>query len=57
MSDEFTYNYLFPTLVVHKDFGKVSQNIVDLSQKILHEHSDTPVNAPCISTGNAYSNV
>ena len=57
MSDEFTYNYLFPTLVVHKDFGKVSQNIVELSQKILQEHSDTPFNAPCISTVNSYSNV
>ena len=56
-TDEFTYNYLFPTLVVCKDFGKVSANIIEVSKKIIQDYGEKPFNVPCVSTVNSYPNV
>ena len=58
MSDNtFNYNYLFPSLVVYKDFGEVSEDLVELSRNILTEHGEKPFNSPCLSTVHTYPNV
>lgn len=51
------YNYLFPSLVVYKDFGPVQDSIIDLSKKLLAEHGEKPFNSPCLSTVHTYPNV
>jgi len=58
MSDDtFNYNYLFPSLVVYKDFGKVPDDLIDLSRDIISEHGGKPFNSPCLSTVRTYANV
>lgn len=58
MSDnEFVYNYLFPSLVVYNDFGKVSEDLIDFSKQLLQDYGDKPFNAPCLSTLGAHSTI
>ena len=49
---------LFPTYVVYSDnHGVVNDGLVNLSKKIIEDHSDVPFFSPCYSTVNTFDNV